>query len=246
MKKKFLRLFFAIMILIVGLSLTAFLLFRISKLRNFQFFGGLTARVETDQKVVALTFDDAPTPKSDEVVQILQEKQVPATFYMIGQNMEKYPVETQNIVQAGIELGNHSYSHQRFVLKSQSFIDHEIQTTNELIRNSGYQGEITFRPPTGKKLFGLPWYLKQHNIKTIMWDVEPDTFVRDLSEGEEKTNFLVQYTLEHVQPGSIILLHPFCESCASDRAAIGRIVDQLREQGYQFVTVSELLKYVKE
>ncbi len=229
---------------IVGLVflLCGYFLFQLSKSRSFQFFGGLIQRVDTDQKVVALTFDDAPVPYSDDVLEILAERDVKATFFVIGQALEKFPQEGKNIVQAGHELGNHSYSHQRFILKSQSFIDAEIQKTNSLIRDTGYEGEITFRPTYSKKLVGLPWYLHQHNIKTITWDVEPDTYADHLEEGESKTEFLVSYTLEHTRPGSIILLHPFCESCVSDRQAIGKIIDELQARDYNFVTISELLK----
>lgn len=221
-------------LLIITASLV---LFQISKSRTFQFFGGITSRVETDQKVVALTFDDAPSTKTQEVLYILKEKQVKATFYEIGKGIEQFPSEAKAIVDAGMEVGNHSYSHKRFLLKSLSFVDYEIQKTNKLIRDSGYQGEVTFRPPNGKKLFALPWYLRKHDIKTIMWDVEPDTYVA----GEPEA--IVKYTLDHVQPGSIILLHPFCDiECAADRAALPKIIDGLKEKGYAFVTINELLK----
>ncbi len=209
-------------------------LFRISKSRTFQFFGTLVDRVETNQKVVALTFDDAPTSYTDEVLEILQQKQVRATFYAIGQQIEKYPNEASRILAAGHELGNHSYSHQRILLKSQSFIADEIEKTNQLIREAGYEGAITFRPPYGKKLFGLPWYLSKQNIPSIMADVEPDTY-------GTTTEFLVAYTIEHTKPGSIILLHPLCETCGEQRKAIPLIIDALQHEGYTFITVSELL-----
>lgn len=225
------QILFAVFVLILILGYSLYL---ISKSRTFQFFGGLTARVNTDQKVVALTFDDAPSPYVKEVLGILKEKQIKATFYEIGQNIEKYPVEAKLIVDAGMEVGNHSYSHQRLLLKTQSFIDTEIQKTNNLIRNSGYNGEITFRPPNGKKLFGLPWYLSKHNIKTIMWDVEPDTYA---------PNDLTGYTINNVKPGSIILIHPFCDACSKDREVIGKIIDELKSKGYKFVTISELLTF---
>jgi chitin deacetylase len=217
--------------------------FLLSKSRSFQFFGGITNRINTSQKVVALTFDDAPLLTSNEVLEVLKQKRVKATFYVIGQNIEKYPQEAKAIVDAGMEIGNHSYSHKRFLFKSLSFIESEVQKTNTLIRNIGYSGEITFRPPNGKKLFGLPWYLNQHNIKTITWDVEPDTYASNMPEGNEKVDFLVSYTLKHTKPGSIILLHPLCVTCTSDREALGRIIDGLQSQGYLFTTVSELLSY---
>lgn len=211
-------------------------LFLISKSRTFQFFGEIVARVDTNEKVVALTFDDAPTEYTKPVLKTLQEKQVKATFFAIGNNLEKYPDIGKDIAQQGHEIGNHSYSHQRMLLKSQSFIDQEIQKTNNLIRQTGYTGEIFFRPPNSKKLLGLPWYLSQHDIKTITADVEPDTY-------GSTTDFFVTYTLENTKPGSIILLHPFCEGCNNQREAISKIIDGLQIKGYRFVTVSELLTY---
>lgn len=199
-------------------------------------------RVDTDRKIVALTFDDAPTPYSDEVLAILAKKNVKATFYVIGQSLEKNPEGGRNIAEAGHELGNHSYSHQRFLLKPLSFVENEIEKTNDLIKEAGYKGEITFRPPFGKKLFALPWYLSQHDIKTIMVDVEAETYMPKLETETEKKVFLIRHTLEKTQPGSIILLHPFCESCSSSREAIEPIIDTLLANGYQFVTISELLQ----
>jgi peptidoglycan/xylan/chitin deacetylase (PgdA/CDA1 family) len=77
-------------------------------------------------------------------------------------------------------------------------------------------------------------------MKTVLWDVEPDTYAGRRT-GEERTRFLVDYTVQNVKPGSIILIHPFCETCESGRQAISQIVDRLREKGYRFVTVTELL-----
>lgn len=225
-------------LILVGVLFLGFVLFQVSKSRTFQFFGGLTYRVNTQQKIVAFTFDDAPSEKTQEVLDILKQKNIKATFYEIGKEIEGHPQEAKAIVDAGMEVGNHSYSHQRFLLKSLSFIDSEIQETNRLIRNSGYQGNITFRPPNGKKLFGLPWYLHLHNIQTIMWDVEPDTYVSDDFKS------IADYTISHTQPGSIILIHPFCSTtCEADRKALPVIIDELKNRGYEFVTVSNLLKY---
>ncbi len=226
----------------VALALCGYGLLQLSNSRSFQLFGGLTDRVQTNEKVVALTFDDAPSPQVGAVLGALQAKQVKATFYEIGRAIEEYPKEARATVDAGMEVGNHSYSHQRFLFQSQAFIDTEIQKTNALIRNTGYQGEITFRPPNSKKLIGLPWYLAQHGIKTITWDVEPETYATGLG-ADAKTEFLVRYTLEHTRPGSIILLHPFCDSCASARQALPEIVEQLAANGYRFITVSELFRY---
>ncbi len=224
--------------IILMLSLVGYGFFRVSKSRTFQFFGGLVHRVNTSEKVIALTFDDGPNPYATEILNILKQKNVKATFFLIGSELEKYPELGRNIVAAGHEVGNHSYSHQRMVLKSQVFIAREIEATNRLLRNAGNTGVIHFRPPYSKKLFGLPWYLKQHNMKTIMVDVEPDTYGTD-------ADFLVTYTLEHAKPGSIILLHPFCDTCSGQREAIGKIIDGMHAKGYKFETVSSLLTFEK-
>ncbi len=225
-----------IVLSIILLLVAIYGLFQISKSRTFQFFGGLIYRGNTNHKVIALTFDDAPTEYADKVLAILKEKDIKATFYAIGQNIEKYPDQAKEIVSLGHELGSHSYSHARLVLKTPSFVSREVEETNELIRSVGYTGEITFRPPNGKKLFILPWYLSTHNIKTIMWDVEPDTYASGQSDK------IIQYTLENTKPGSIILMHPFCGAdCDADREALPAIIDQLQADGYRFVTVSQLL-----
>lgn len=241
------KLYFALpFVVIIGLAIIGYGLLQLSNSRSFQLFGTLVSHVDTNKKVVALTFDDAPTEHTTVVLQTLKEKKVPATFFVIGSNIEKHPEIARSIVQAGHQVGNHSYSHKRFLLKQQSFIDEEIQKTNQLIRDSGYNDEIYFRPPNGKKLIGLPWYLSQHNITTIMWDVEPDTYAPNNLQGTARTDFLAQFAIEHTKPGSIILLHPFCDECGSDREAVGEIIDALQEKGYTFVTVSELLKYQQQ
>lgn len=222
--------------LLIGLlTVLGFGLFRLSKSRTFQFFGSLTARVETGQKVVALTFDDAPTDYSDSVLQVLADKQVKATFYAIGQNIKKSPEAAKNIVIAGHEIGNHSYSHTRMVLKTPGFIRSEITTTNELIRGLGYTGDVTFRPPYGKKLILLPWYLHQYGMPSVMCDIEPDIYYPNDAQA------MAAYVLKNIRPGSIILLHPLCAGCTAAREALPQIIDGLHSQGYRFVRVSELL-----
>jgi chitin deacetylase len=229
-----------IILILLILSCIGYFFFKISKSRDFQFFGEIISNIETDEKVVALTFDDAPTEYIEEVLRILSEKDIKATFYTIGQSIEKYPDQTKEIIEQGHELGNHTYSHQWLVLKSPSFVENEIETTNQLIRKAGYLGEITFRPPYGKKLFILPWYLQQNNIRTIMWDIEADSYYPGNSE------LIRKYTVEKTKPGSIILLHPFCEGkCRADREALQKIIDELIVKGYRFVTISELLEYIK-
>ena len=219
-------------LLILGIAI---ILFQISKSRTFQFFGEIYPRVETSQKVVALTFDDGPTKAhTDEILAILRDEKIKATFFAMGAEIEKNPGELEKIVAEGHEVGNHTFNHERMILVTPDFVKKEIESTDELIRKSGYQGEITFRPPFGKKLFALPYYLSQNNRKTITWDVEPETFV-------EKSEDVIKYTLENAKNGSIILLHVAYDSRRESMKSVQPIIKGLKEKGFEFKTVSELI-----
>lgn len=213
-----------------------FAMWRVSRATTFQFFGEIVPRVETTERVVALTFDDGPTPgKTDEILSVLAAKDVRATFFVTGRELAAHPDEARKIVAAHHELGNHSYSHQRLIFKSPSFIADEIESTDRLIKTTGYAGEIHFRPPYGKKLFGLPYYLSRTNRKTIMWDVAPET-----GDADDDSDRIIAHVLENAAPGSIILLHVMYDSRAASMRAVPGIIDGLRSSGYNFKTVSEL------
>ena len=219
--------------------LIAYVCLTISRSRSFQFFGGIVDQVETTEKVVALTFDDGPTGKTDEILKILEELDVKATFFVTGRELNDNMDGGREIVAAGHELGNHSYSHKRMVLKAPSFIRREIDQTDRLIRDTGYTGDIHFRPPNGKKLLLLPYILKQYDKKTIMWNLEPDSYP-DIAASSQN---IVGHVVENITPGSIILLHVMYESRHESLNSVTGIVTELRAAGYEFKTVSELLEY---
>jgi peptidoglycan-N-acetylglucosamine deacetylase len=212
--------------------------FQVSKSRTFQFFGEIVPRINTRQKVVALTFDDGPTPGiTEEVLSTLNEEGVKATFFVIGADLERNLEEGRKIVAAGHELGNHTYSHERMVLKTPSFIESEIERTDQLIRQAGYQSAIHFRPPYGKKLILLPYFLSKTSRKTITWDVEPDSYPEIAADA----NRIIAHVMEKSSPGSIILLHVMYKSRGESLKAVKGIITGLKGEGYSFKTVSEML-----
>lgn len=213
-------------------------LWRISNSRTFQFFGEIVPRVETQKKVVALTFDDGPTPEfTDEILRILNEETIKATFFLIGGELEKHLDEGKKIVAAGHEIGNHSFSHVRMIFVTPSFVKEEIEKTDDLIRSAGYDKPTHFRPPYGKKLFALPYYLSQHNRKSITWDVEPESF----PEVAKGTDEIRKHVLTYTQNGSIILLHVMYDPERKSLNSVKPIIEGLKEKGFRFVTVSELI-----
>lgn len=216
----------------------AVVLWQVINSRSFQFFGRIVPRVETAEKVVALTFDDGPTRAgTDEVLEALREAGVRATFFVTGAELERNMEEGRKIVAAGHELGNHSYSHARMVLVTPSFVRQEVEKTDRLIREAGHLGEINFRPPFGKKLLALPYYLSANGRTTVMWDVEPDSEPDTAGDPGR----IIEEARAGARPGSIILLHAMYPSRQPSLKAVRGIVESLEREGYRFVTVSELL-----
>ncbi|MGA4788788.1 polysaccharide deacetylase family protein [Nocardia sp. AB354] len=205
--------------------------------RTFQVAGRLVHRVDTSEKVVALTIDDGPTDRTPAILETLAAEHVPATFYLVGRDLAAHRDYGAQIAAAGHELGNHSYTHRRLVFVTPATVRDEVERTDAEIERTGYHGPVTFRPPYGKKLVALPWYLSHHDRTTVMWDVESD------SAGGASTDAIVSKTVNRARPGSIILLHAMYQSAAA--AAIPRIVAELRSRGYGFVTVSQLIAGTK-
>jgi peptidoglycan/xylan/chitin deacetylase (PgdA/CDA1 family) len=231
--KKRIALIAVVLIIVISVGLR-----QVSRSRTFQFFGEIIPRVDTSQKIVALTFDDGPTPQAtDQILTILSELNVRATFFVIGAELERNLEQGKKLVAAGHELGNHSYSHVRMFFVTPSFVKQEIESTDKLIREAGYQGEIHFRPPYGKKLFALPYYLWRHGRKSITWDVEPDSYPEIAADA----NKIVEHVLANTRPGSIIILHVMYPNRRESMKSVKMIVEGLRTEGYEFKTVSELL-----
>ena len=205
--------------------------------RFFQFFGGEVTRVETEDKVVALTLDDGPDPKYlTETLATLAQYHVKATFFLIGKEIDAHPAAAKQIVAAGHEVGNHSYSHRSLVFMPHGRLEAEIELTDAAIRRAGYKGAIPFRPPYGHKFISLPAYLKAHDRPTVLWSIAPDddpvkNSAADLSARVERD----------VKPGSIIILHVMEDHRAESRKALDQFIPALQAKGYEFVTVSDLL-----
>ena len=223
----------------VVLAVVAAGTYKLMNSRTFQVTGQLVATLPTTDKVVALTFDDGPSEADvDPILDTLASRGVKGTFFVNGRNLAASPEAGRRIVAAGHELGNHTWSHRRMAFVSQSTVAAEVEPTDAAIREAGQQGPILFRPPYGKKLVGLPMYLDSHDRTTVMWDVA----VEDYSAGAppQTTEDLVHLTVSQTRPGSIILLHPW-QGRTDTQQAIGPNIDQLRAEGYRFVTVSEAL-----
>lgn len=206
--------------------------------RTWSILGPLPTRINTQEKVVALTFDDGPTqPQTDKVLSVLSQEQIKATFYLIGVEMVRHPAAADAIIRAGHEVGNHGYTHSSLMFMDPLTLSREITRTDALLRQHGYLGDITIRPPYGHKLFELPIYAAQHNRQLVMWDFPLGT------ESGATVDSIVDSGVKQTRPGSIIIMHVMYDHNQTTLNAVQPLIQKLKAKGYRFVTVSELLSY---
>ncbi|WP_425059664.1 hypothetical protein SCACP_02610 [Sporomusa carbonis] len=210
------------------------------------FYGPVFSQVRTNQKLVALTFDDGPHPPyTNQILDILKERQIPATFFVIGQNAAKYPDLVRRIAAEGHQLGNHTYNHIDLLKADRQAIISEIDTTNRVIAGIiGYAPHVV-RPPHGFRDAVVMDAMAEYNMKVVEWSVSSRDWVNP------GVDIIVGRTLGKVKNGSIILLHDGdgvagAASRAQTAEAARQIIDKLLAQGYKFVTVDEILNVTEE
>ncbi|SDF13563.1 polysaccharide deacetylase family protein [Sporomusa acidovorans] len=194
------------------------------------------SRVPTTQKVVALTLDDGPNSRvTPEILAVLKEKQVRATFFVLGENVEHYPKILAQEVADGHEIGIHTYSHPSLPKLSPNKITEEFAKAESAITPIAPKPTL-FRPPGGLYNSRVIETAHERGYTVILWSVDP----RDWSCPPSAA--VIDKVMKEVTPGSIILLHDGQYPLPTPKA-LAAIIDGLRARGYDFVTVSELLQY---
>ena len=197
---------------------------------------GVYSKASTGDKVIAFTFDDGPHPYyTDRILEVLASEGVRATFFEIGENIAAYPEITRRVVAAGHEIGNHSYSHPIGRAKDASIWEEEIRRTDRILADLGIGTPALFRPPQGKCPTGLSSLLENTGKVAVLWNVDTRDWEHRTSEE------IIREVEENVHGGDIVLFHDFVSAESTTVAAIKKLIPALKERGYQFVTVSELL-----
>lgn len=209
---------------------------------TWRIFGPVLIRGPATGKQVALTFDDGPSPPfTDQILDILRDRQVPATFFVCGKNAERHPETLRRIHMEGHTIGNHTYSHPFLYFRSRSFMSGEIDHTQEVIERIIGQRPSCFRPPYGGRWTGLNSILRQRGLHLVQWS---DTGY----DWKLETEGIIRESLKGLGPGSILLLHdglerrpprPFDQSRTV--RALPAIIDAARQAGLTFVPVTEFL-----
>lgn len=198
----------------------------------------VVSKIETDQKWIAITFDDGPNPTyTPQILDLLKQYQAKATFFVLGKRVQMYPAIAIREVNEGHEIANHTFDHH--FLKNypaQKLVD-EIRQTQEVIFDITEQMPHVFRPPGGFYNDALLHSMKEDKLTVVMWSWYQDT--RDWRKpGADK---IVAQVLGNVHNGDIILFHDLQGDCSQTVEALKRILPELQKQGYQFLTVSDLI-----
>ena len=187
-------------------------------------------RVGTD---VYLTFDDGPIPEvTPKVLAILDKYQVKATFFMVGENIDKHPEVFEQVVQAGHSIGNHTYNHLKgWRTSHEEYMANVTKWENAFNRQSIVNRQSSnrqlFRPPYGKAWFGQRYALHKKGYRLIYWDILTRDYDHSVTPQEMLANIQ-----RNTRPGSIINFHDSLKSNERMLTVLPQAIEWLRAQGY--------------
>ena len=220
--------------IIVGVGLTSWGAFDL----RLNYFTKNYCKAQVSEKVIALTFDDGPTAFTPQVLDLLQKYNAKATFFCIGNRIEKDEKIFRRIVNEGHLIGNHTYSHStKMGFFSTEKVKNEIAKTDDIIHRITGKSTPYFRPPFGVTNPNIAKALNETGHQVIGWNIRSlDTVIDD----EDR---ILRRVLPRIQPGSIILLHDTSQKTVN---VLEQILKGLQAEGYKMVTIEELKKIENE
>jgi peptidoglycan/xylan/chitin deacetylase (PgdA/CDA1 family) len=215
--------------------------------RRFNFtvperFQGKTIRsvnLGGEHKAIALTFDDGPWPTTtDQILKILKENNIKATFFWIGVTLSEYREIGKRVANEGHALANHTWNH-RYYKYGLAQATEQIDRLDNLIAELTGTRSFYFRPPGGVLNNGLVDYAFSRNYANIMWSV-------DSQDWKSSAEAIAKNVIANAKPGGIVLMHDGGGNRSQTVKALPIIIKELKQQGYEFVTVPELLQMADE
>ncbi len=195
-----------------------------------------SAKLSSGKKVIALTFDDGPWPESTaQVLNILKQNDVKATFFVVGQNVKNYPELVKRLVAEGHTIANHTWHHWYHFMNPQTAAYEIDNTTNLIFQLTGVKTNM-FRPPGGNMHNGVAAYARNSKYAIIMWSSD------SLDYSRPSVPRLINNVFRAAKPGGIVLMHDGGGNRSQTVQALPTIIANFRKQGYSFVTVPELLE----
>ncbi len=188
-------------------------------------------------KQIALTFDDGPSlQNTEDILKILKEYDIRATFFVIGENAAAEPDRIRMIYDAGHEIGNHTYTHAYISKIDKEALREEILKTEEVLKQITGERPCVFRPPGGYYDEQSLAVLEEMGYQSILWSLD----TRDWSM--PKSDTIASKIEENAVGGDIILFHDLNDKRLPTPEALKRILPYLKENGYEFVTISEMIE----
>ena len=204
---------------------------------------GTIYHINTLNKAVALTFDDGPSPVwTPKILDELKKAGVKATFFMIGEHVEKYPDVARRVAEEGHEIGNHTIDHHVLVYYKMDELEKEIKDNEKIIKTITGQTTRYFRPPKAWLTAKEKKKIREMGYKTVLWTLNS----KDWVTFDDK--YIIRYILNHIKPGDIILFHDSGGVFTAEGGnrnetvkTIAQLTQKLKEKGYSFVTITDLL-----
>ncbi|MBI2701677.1 MULTISPECIES: polysaccharide deacetylase family protein [Mycobacterium] len=202
--------------------------------------GGLTGHVTRADnqscaavKCVALTFDDGPSPYTDRLLQILKDNDAKATFFQIGNKVAANPAGAKRVVDAGMELGSHTWEHPNMTTIPPEDIAAQFSRANDAIVAATGRKPSLYRPAGGLSNAAVRQAAGNFGLAEILWDVIPFDWANDSNTAATR-----QVLMAQIKPGSVVLFH---DTYSSTVDLVYQFIPVLKANGYRLVTVSELL-----
>lgn len=191
---------------------------------------------ERTGKRIALSFDDGPHPSfTPRILSLLDKYGIKATFFMIGCNVALYPEAAKAVSKAGHEIGNHTYSHPHMRAITLGELRDEVEKTEKILWEHGIGKPKLFRPPEGFRSKEQVAALESAGYQTIIWSLDTHDW-----QGR-RVDEIVSVVLDGVQGGDILLFHDYTSKENTTITALEHLIPKLLKDGYEFVTVSELM-----
>lgn len=189
-------------------------------------------------KKIALTFDDGPHPRyTERILKILQQYHVTATFFTIGVNVKRYPEAFQKILESDCEIGNHTYSHHNVNTMNQEEIRTELRACERaIVQCGGKKTPSVFRPPQGMLNSTATTTAAALGYSVVLWSID----TRDWEHTPPQA--ICNNVLKSLKGGDIILMHDYISGTNTTCEALTILIPELLRRGYEFVTVSQLIK----
>lgn len=193
-------------------------------------FPNYTWNVPTDEKVIYLTFDDGPIPEvTPWVLETLEKYDAKATFFCVGDNVEKHPSVFEQVLDAGHAVGNHTYNHLNGWETDILPYFHNVRNCARLVQSS------LFRPPYGKLTPKQTQFLARH-YRIVMWDVLSGDFDQTISKDECLNNVILS-----ARRGSVIVFHDSLKAESRMKYALPRVLEHFTAKGYRFESLENVL-----